>query len=306
MKRKGKIAFLALLVLSILVNIRCALTSSDKLWYVNFYNANTRDNYETIHHIKEAQNISTGKGVKVGIIDKYFGFKKHEKVYTGGKDFLNSKEKFEQIDEHGFWMATTLKEIAPNVEIYALNARCSDKAKEANAIVSAIDWAIENKIDILTYSGEPFAPQFVGLIDSAVSKANSKGIVTTFIHYTYPTNTLPYILSPNNDEGYSREPDINIFHFDYNLLLLDSYKKYLKANRKPTSGDATPFLSLSSMSPVAAGIVAMMMEVNHNLSPLDYKQILIDTSREMDYKGSKITHVVDAPSAIKLAKSKIK
>lgn len=304
MKRKGKIVLLTLLVLSILINIKCALTSSDKLWYVNFYNANTRDSYESIHHIKEAQKIATGKGVKIGIIDKYFGFKKHGNIYAGGKDFLNTREKFEQIDEHGFWMAITLKEIAPNVEVYALNARSADKAEEAKAIVNAIDWAIENNINILTYSGEPFTSQYIGLIDSAISKANGKGIVTTFIHYTYSTNILPYILSPNNDEGYSREPDVNIFHFDYNLLLLDSYKKYLKADRKPTSGDAIPFLSLSSMSPVTAGVVAMMMEVNHNLKPEDYKQILINTSKELDYKGGKVKHVVDAPAAINMAKGK--
>lgn len=305
MKKKGSIALASLLLLSILINIRCALTSSDKIWYVNFYNANTRDSYETIHHIKDAQKISTGKGIKVGIIDKYFGFKKHEKTYSGGNDFLNTKDKFEQIDEHGYWMAITLKEIAPNVEIYALNARSNDKAKEANAIASAIDWAIDNKLDILTYSGESFNPEYSSIIDSAVAKANKHGIVITFIHYSYPTNILPYKLSAECNEGYSRTPDINIYHFDYNVLLLDSYKKYLESDRKPKGGDAMPYLSISSTSPVTAGIVAMMKEVNPNLKPEDYKQILIETSKEIDYKGSRIKHVVDAPSAVSMAKSRI-
>ena len=47
------------------------------------------------------------------------------------------------------------------------------------------------------------------------------------------------------------------------------------------------------MSPVIAGIVDMMKEVNNNLSAADYKKILIETGRQVKYDGYTVKHVVD-------------
>lgn len=298
MKRSFKVILIILLILSFSLNVKFFLVLRDKPWFVNFSDANTRETYETVHHVKEAQKISTGKEIKVGILDKYFGFKKHNEVYVGGMDFLDDKEKFEEVDEHGFWMATTLKEIAPDVKIYALNARSTDKDKEAQAIVSAINWAIENNINILTYSGEAFTPEQREKIDGAVKKAIDHNIVTTFIHYDLPENILPYGLWTDNSEGYSRAPDVNILHYDYNVLLLFQYENYVNVGRKAQSGNDIPFFSVSSTSPVLAGFVAMLMEIKKGLPPAEYKQILMTSSREYDYKGKSIKHVIDAPKAI--------
>lgn len=220
-------------------------------------------------------------------------------MFTGGKDFTGNKEAFENIAEHGLWMATTLKEIAPDVQIYALCARDKDRAKEPKAISEAIDWAIENDIDILTYSAEAFRKEDRQQIDIAVQKAIDHGIVTTFIHYDKSENILPNGLFPSSPKSYAREADVNIFHFDYNGLLLFQYENYVKSGRNVGNkiGDL-PYFSNSSMSPVLAGIIAMMKEVNNELTPADYKKILIETSKEVDYNGYTVKHVVDAPEAI--------
>ena len=59
-----------------------------------FKNANSRDTYFSIHNVKKAQAISKGSGIKVGIIDRYFGFKKHPELYAGGKDFSGNLNVF--------------------------------------------------------------------------------------------------------------------------------------------------------------------------------------------------------------------
>jgi hypothetical protein len=61
---------------------------------------------------------------------------------------------------------------------------------------------------------------------------------------------------------------------------------------------ALPYFSNSSMSPVLAGIIAMLKEINNELQVADYKRILIETSREVEYNGYTVEHVVDAKSAI--------
>ncbi len=306
-KKNGKnmqVTSTIILILSLLLNVKLFYDSRNGLKYVTFNDANERETYETVHHFKEAQKISTGKEIKVGIIDKYFGFKKHSDFYSGGKDFTNDSQAFEEIDEHGYWMATTLKEIAPDVKVFALNARSDNRDDEAQSITDAINWAIENHLNILTYSAESFSPKNRDKIDSAVKKAIEHGIVTTFINYPLPENIFPWGLFPYQGNEYSRKPDLNIYHYDFNGLLILIYNRYLESGRKPRSGDEIPYFSISSMSPVLAGFVAMMMEVKRDLSPDEYKQILIATSKEMEYKGKKIEHVVDITKALEYLKEK--
>ena len=162
-----------LLAVSVYFNIK---PDTGSLWFLIFKSANTGPTYNTFHHIKEAQQLATGKGIKVGITGKYFGYSKNRDIYAGGKDFVDNQAGFKDIAEHGLWMATTLKEIAPNVEVYALNARDNNRDKESVAIVKAVDRAIENNLDVLTYSAEAFRDEDRNKIDKAVNKAIAKHV----------------------------------------------------------------------------------------------------------------------------------
>ena len=275
--------------------------TQNRLWHINYTDANTRPTYDDYHHITAAQQLATGKGVKVGILGKYFGYDTNRELYAGGMNFTGDERAFREVDEHGLWMATTLCEIAPDVEIYALNARSNDRSAEKNAIIQAVDWVIENGIDILTYSASSFRDGDREEIDRAIKKAIEHGIVTTLIHYNLPENILPWGFIPSPIEVYKREPDVNIYHFDYNMLLLFKYEKFLANGSKRTGswGDL-PHFSNSSMSPVLAGIVAMMREIDPQLSPAQIKEILVKTSYPVEYEGSTAPHVVDAEAALRM------
>ncbi len=79
-----------------------------------------------MHNISKAHEITRGKGIKVGIIDRYFGYEKHPDLYAGGSNFSEDDRSFLSLDEHGYWMALTLSEVAPEAEIYALNIDFAD------------------------------------------------------------------------------------------------------------------------------------------------------------------------------------
>ncbi len=239
-----------------------------RIWHINFSDANLRPTYNTYHHIKAAQQLATGKGVKVGILGMYFGYDSNRDLYAGGKNFTGDERAFREVAEHGLWMATTLREIAPDVEIYALNARNTNRNTETRAIIEAVDWAIDNNIDVLTYSAQTFRESDRPAIDSAMCRAISHGIVTTLIHYNLAENILPWGFIPSPLKVYKREPDVNIYHFDYNGLLMFKYEKFLANDRKRTgSWGEQPYFSNSSMSPVLAGIVSMIKEVAPELTP---------------------------------------
>lgn len=305
-KRIGIIVLAAALVCSAACNIYLIqrFGSSDRIWNINFPDANSRATYDTVHHVGEAQKVSTGKDVKVGILDWGFGFEEHEGLYAGGKDFTTYEyhdENFNHTSEHGFWMAQTLKEIAPDAEVYALGTYVPDDEDEwVNALIEGIHWAMEEDIDILTLSHQAISERNRGRFDAEVDKAVEQGIVTTFIHYDNPNNILPWGIWTGGGEGYyRRDADINIFQYDYNTLFMDNYKYVSGMKDYDKIYKDNLYLSVSSMSVVTAGFVAMLMEVDDTLTPAEYKELLIEAGHPMEYAGDRAERVVDIGEAVK-------
>ena len=289
-----------------------AAAPSEKIWNINFPDANSRENYYSMHNIEEAHQISTGSGVKVGILDWGFGFEEHEGLYAGGKDFTSysyHEDNFNHTSEHGFWMAQTLKEVAPDAEVYALGIYVPDSEEEwVDAMIDAVHWAMDEGIDILTLSHQEISDENRQRFDAEIDKAVEQGIVTTFIHYDNPNNILPWgIWSDGGEEYYDRAEDINIFQYDYNTLFLDNYREAVKDPEFEGNYKDQLYTSVSSMSVVTAGFVAMLEEVDDTLTPAEYKAILVETSRPMEYAGERAEHVADIEAAVRyLAQRKSK
>ncbi|HEY0788081.1 MAG TPA: S8/S53 family peptidase [Thermoanaerobaculia bacterium] len=293
---------IALLVLSGLLNLLLYTKARPHDNHATWTNANSRRTYFSVHDIAGARALATGKGVKVGVIDHYFGYDANRALYAGGKDFLGDADGFRTIGEHGLWMATTLREIAPDVEIYALNATTGNETKKVAAMVAAIRWAIDQKLDILTYSDRAVSPANRAPLDAAVADAVRAGVTCIFIHYTHPDNILPLAMFAS--EEYDRPADVNVWGYDYNVLFVREYFAYLKKKE-----GTRPYLSVSSTSVVTAGIAAMMKEAGGALAPREIRRILIETSRPCsEADGGKPTtvhlcpHVIDAAAAVRRAR----
>jgi hypothetical protein len=309
MKSKSKKVLVVISTFVIIVSLTANAFLLSELnhqpWNIAFTNANSRDTYFTIHNVKQAQSISKGKGIKVGILDHCFGYELHKDLYSGAVDFLNNPDALNKSDEHGYWMANTLKEIAPECEVYALNTAASrDEDKRVTAMIDAIDWAIKNHIDILTYSQSPISDKNRKRFDDAVNKAVKNNIVTTFIHYDNPNNIWPgQMVSSNNMEKGQREPDFSILHYDYNTLRIDTYNKYQNLKTNITGGDNIPYFSISSTSPVTAGFIAILKSVNSKLTPDEYRQILKKTSYKTTFTDPFTSKKVECSNVVDIGKA---
>jgi hypothetical protein len=102
-------------------------------------------------------------------------------------------------------------------------------------------------------------------------------------------------------------PGVNIFPYDYNVLLMSVYSLYQPYQAMasyPQSGDEVPYFSISSTSVVTAGFVAILKSVDSRLSAEDCRQLLVSTSRAIDYDdpffGKRLSpkHVVDIAKAV--------
>lgn len=270
---------------------------------LRFPGANSRPTYLDTHNIRAAWEISRGSNVKVGILDHSFGYGTHEGLYAGGANFQDGEwgASHSGNSHHGFWMASVLREVAPEVEIYALSTYSDDEASKVDAMVRAIDWAIENDLDVLTYSARRFSEEFRPQLDRAVERALEHGIVTTFIHYPHLGNPLPtWMGGPSGDD--ERIPDVNILHYDYSVIFTRQYAEWLERGGE---GGYRPFLSVSSTSPVAAGFVAMLQSVAPSLGPEEYRRILMETSRPMIFEGHEAARVVDIAAALRSVTRKL-
>ena len=264
--------------------------------------ANSRDTYFTLHNVAKAHEISRGKGVKVGILDNYFGYDRHPQLYAGGADFSGKDLGYLETDEHGYWMALALREIAPEAEVYALGVDFDSEEAKVRTMLDAIEWAIDNDLDVLTYSSSQFSEENEKKLNVVVDKAMERGIVTTFIHYYHPGNILPDgLFAYRGEADYNRrEPDLNILHYDYNVVIIPRYLEYLSSSEKDRANLTPPFLSISSTSPVTAGFVALMKSAKNDLPPAEYKRILMETSRNLTYRGEDCPRVPDIYEAVKL------
>jgi len=257
--------------------------------HIYFNDSNSRDTYFTLHNVKSAHSVTLGKGVKVGVIDWLFSYGDNPSLYAGYADISGKPECLNQSG-HGFWMANTLREISPDCKIYAINAvEYGDYANCIGLFENAIDWSINNGIEILTYSHATFDGDDKPRAHAVIEKAANAGIITTFIHCDSPYNIWPYGCFPFWQSGnFDRTPDVNILHFDSNVLRMEVYERFraiTSAGQSVQSGDDVPFFSFSSMSPVLGGFIALMKERNKDLSADECRMILIETSFSITEQG---------------------
>lgn len=266
-----------------------------------FPDANSRPTYFTVHDVAEAWTLTRGAGVKVGILDHSFGFRVHPGLYAGGAVFQTDRwaESFDTVSHHGYWMARTLREVAPEVEIFALGTYSSDEAAKVDAMIRAIDWAIAHELDVLTYSAARFSPEQRARLDEAVDRALASGIATTFIHYPHPGNILPTWLGPRTGDD-EREPDLNVLHYDYSVVFTERYAAWM---REGEASGYRPFLSVSSTSPVTAAFVALVKSVRPELGPAELRRILVESSRPLEFQGHTAPRAVDVGAAVAAARA---
>jgi hypothetical protein len=256
------------------------------------------DTYLTVHNVRPAHGITLGAGAKVGILDHSFGMDAHPELYAGGEDFLDeaSGPGDEKETHHGYWMALTLHEIAPEAEIFALATHTLDEAARVEAMIQALDWAVENELDVVTYCAGVFSEAAQKTLDPVVERTVKAGVVVVFVDYSHPLNLLPGVFGPPVKDGL-RDPDLNIFSYDCTDLLADRFVALVDSDDDGIQ-KYRPFLARPATGPVTAGFVALMRSVDPEASPVEIKRILMETSRPMPYRGRLASRVPDALEAV--------
>ncbi len=286
---------------------------------LSFSNANSRDTYFTVHNVKAAHKHARGKGAKVGVIDHGFALDDNKSLYTDGVDIAGFPPGLHEERSHGLWMATVLREIAPECDIIAINGSHLEdgmsweefEERRSPHLIQSIGWAVESGIDVLTYSSAKAPLSYRQLVGDAIAKAVSHGITTTFIHNDHQDNIWPdwcgpYFKDSGDHRDFTREPDVNIYHYDYNTIMVNRYEAYLEKVAKGEvigSGNDLPFFSISSTSPVLGGFVAMLKSIKPQLTPAQCKELLVSTSYTITEKGENWFDINPCPRVVDIGRA---
>ncbi|MBU3173511.1 S8 family serine peptidase [Clostridium estertheticum] len=245
------------------------------------------------------QSGLSGKGVKIGIIDS--GVATHtDLTVAGGTNVINGSKTTSYADDNGHGTVVTgiiagkglnggVKGVAPDASIYAVKALDSTGSGYTSDIISGIDWAIENKMDIISMSlgSDQSDVTLQNAVDTAykagiliVAAAGNDGKVTgKGTNVEYPanyasviavgavdsTNTRAYFSSTGNKVEVSA-PGVNIM------------STYLNGGYEEMSGTsmATPFV---------AGDLAILKQKYPEYTNVQLRQLLDNNVKDLGVVG---------------------
>lgn len=124
-----------------------------------------------------------GKGVKVAVFDT--GISNHEDlVISGGISFVDGISSYNDDNGHGTHVAGTIAAqangigvvgVAPEASLYAVKVLDKNGAGTYSKIISALEWAIDNKINIVNMSLG--ARTYSQILQDEINKAAQSGIL---------------------------------------------------------------------------------------------------------------------------------
>lgn len=238
---------------------------------------------------------ATGKGIKVGIVDTGIDLD-HEDIpnVAAHVSFVSSEPDGNDLHGHGTWCAGDVAAImgnakgvagiAPEVELYAIKVLSQYGSGTLLGVVKAIDWAIENELDILSMSLG--ASSGHSSLEDAIKRATDAGLIIVAAAGNDGRETLSYpaaypdviaVGSLNKEEGKSNFSNsgagIDTASFGESILGLWKNNGYATVS------------GTSMATPNVTGLLAAYMSKHGKLTPAGVVQLLEKWAKDLGEKG---------------------
>ncbi|KRF50224.1 hypothetical protein ASG97_12975 [Bacillus sp. Soil745] len=208
-------------------------------------------------------NQSTGKGVKIAILDTEIKFKRITNL-KGEYDFLSNHTNNSTPVEstHADQVVSIISSIAPGAEIYLIEVVDEDGQLKEHDLKNALNWLKKNQVDIVNMSFgfnsvmstiEPILEQLYEhntvLVASTGNEGKSRVLYPASSRYTISVGANDFLGQRWFNSNYGNELDFNM----PGVKIIDRYKNLYV--------DGTSF-STAFMS----GIIARLKELNPKIS----------------------------------------
>lgn len=224
----------------------------------------------------------TGKGVKIAIIDS--GVANHSDLtIAGGKSFVG--ESYDDDHGHGTHVAGIIAGkhngigvagVAPNADVYAVKAIKGDGVGDVRVVLQAIDWAIDNHMDIINLSFGDL--EYAQSLHEGIKKASEHGLLIVAASG-----------NEGNDNGTGNTINYPARHEE--VISVASINRYFKRSSFSGTGDTNDFAApgeeiystylngqyatyngTSMATPHITGMLALLMEQYPYATPTELRE----------------------------------
>lgn len=264
---------------------------------------------EKVNALKVQEKGFTGRSIKIGIIDSGIDYKHDDLLVYGGISFVDGSPDYIDDNGHGTSVAGIIGArnnhigvigIAPESELFAIKVLDSNANGNISDVVSGIEWAIKNNMNIVNLSLETTTDSKT--LKKAVKEAYKKGLLLVSAAGNYGFNegdTIAYpaaykeviavgaINSRNERTFYSASgKDLELMAPGASILTTSLHNQY------------SMNLGTSMASSHVAGVAALIWQANPQLENKDIRKILDRTATEMGEKRLYGHGLVDAWKAL--------
>ena len=245
-----------------------------------------------IPHVKatDVQELGyTGKGIKVGIIDTGIDYSHEDLQVYGGATFVEGTTDYMDDNGHGTHVAGTVAAlnndvgvlgVSPQAELYAIKVLNRYGSGSYSDIVAAIEWAIDNKMNIINMSlgGTVKSKTLEKAVDKAyesrillVAAAGNNGYAKKGT-ITYPAAYDSVIavgaVDQNNNRAYFSSVGRQLELMAPGVEILSTVPNNSYASYNGTS----------MASPHVAGVAALVWEAEPNQTNIHLRNLLNETA----------------------------
>ena len=255
--------------------------------------------------------LSTGKGVKVGIVDSEIDPTLPDLPILDGRSFHPEAPDWRGTDDfHGTFCAAIVGcrsshpemiGIAPECDLYALRIG-KDGQGDVEYIIAAMAWAVEKKLDILSMSqwdsdgaDDPYEPYWDSL-NRAAEECAKAGCIVVGISGNSGSLANPWVTNPGRCPqviavGGTRQDDDWWPGSSYGPddLAEDQAVEIVAPGMDVLSlapgGVVLPGRGTSFAAPQVAGACALLKQLRPELSPAQLRHILKSTAKDLGTSG---------------------
>lgn len=227
-----------------------------------------------------------GEDIKVAVIDNGINEIEGKLVVKDGYNFKDKNSNYKDTSGHGTAIASIIasKEfgIAPECEIYSLKTSLEISDEAISRVVEAIEWCIDNDIDIINMSFGFFTQESIEF-EEVCLKAKKKGIILLAAVGNNPN--APGISIPANYNSVIAVSSIN----KQNVISITScygkgvdfccYGEEILAYN--LNGEISSFSGTSYAVAVATGIVALLKQQNPAITERELYEILKENATKI-------------------------
>jgi subtilisin family serine protease len=223
---------------------------------------------------------ASGRCLKIAVVDSGVNVRHpHITARTQGVVIgLDDEQSWDDKLGHGTAVMAAIQEKAPGAEYYAVRLFGSSLRTTTGRLIQAIEWAIENQMDIVNLSlGTPNL-DYRGTLQSLVERAASTGIILVS-----PVHTNQHAVLPGSLDGViGVDVDWDLPRNRYRIGSVDGRPRYFASGFPRSLPGIAPARNLNGISFATANMTGFVARACEGMGPRSFQSVSQALASEAD------------------------